>query len=485
MATPAEIEQRIAAARAALGPLEAANGAARREVAVLEAEKDQLIAAARKQAQGGDQAGAALLRQQAAQIDARIDAAGDPAAQALEAEQAKIRTLENDLYAAQQKAEFDAKQTSPTAPAEVKESAAGATQNPAPPAATANERLTTTQAATLAAGTDTGTNAPVKTLAQTQSVPPANTTSSTEGRPAGTAGVGASPEDGQTAANTQRILNTFNNTRFVPKNNILDQYASYTYNIAWYLIPLDGLTALTKTGKPNYASYSLLMQSGGSSSTPVAGIARNKFFELDYYIDNLEIKSKITGKGTGRANNATDISFTVTETTGITLIDNLYNAVQSVYKNSGVPYVSAVYLLAIRFYGYDETGKIVQASNGDNNNAVVEKFIPFKLSELNFSVGNKLVEYTVKAKPMVYDVAYGSNLGVVKKQIQITGATVKDLLMNGIPGAEVSADDGRISTPRPPVPPVAEAAVVGTNAGVDENGSFTGESASPFQVVAS
>jgi hypothetical protein len=484
MATAAEIEQRIAAARAALGPLEAANGAARREVAVLEAEKDQLIAAARKQAQGGDQAGAALLRQQAAQLDARIDAAGDPAAQALEAEQAKIRTLENDLYAAQQKADFDAKQTAPTAPAEVKESADGATQNPAPPPASANERLTTNQAATLAANTDAGTNAPVKTLAQTQSVPPANTGRSTEGRPAGPAGVGAGEDSGQTASNTQRILNSFNKTRFVPKNNILDQYASYTYNIAWYLMPLDGLTALKTTGKPNYASYSLLMQSGGASTAPNAEVARNEFFQLDYYIDNLEIKSKISGKGTGRSNNTTEIAFTVTETTGITLIDNLYNAVQSVYKNSGVPYVSAVYLLAIRFYGYDENGKIVQASNGDNNNAVVEKFMPFQLSELNFSVGNKLVEYSIKAKPLIYNIAYGSNLGVIKKQIQITGATVKDLLMNGIPGAEVSAADGRISTPRPPAPPVSEAAVVGTNAVVDENGSFTGESASPFQVGA-
>ena len=231
MATAAEIQQQIAAARAALGPLEAANGAARREVAVLEAEKDQLIAAARKQAQGGDQAGAALLRQQAAQIDARIDAAGDPAAQALEAEQAKIRTLENDLYAAQQKADFDAKQTSPTATSEVKESADGATQNPAPPPASADERLTTTQAATLAANTDAGTNAPVKTLAQTQSVPPANTSRSAEGRPGGAPGAGAVEDSGQTASNTRQILNSFNKTRFVPKNNILDQYASYTYNI--------------------------------------------------------------------------------------------------------------------------------------------------------------------------------------------------------------------------------------------------------------
>ena len=96
-------------------------------------------------------------------------------------------------------------------------------------------------------------------------------------------------------------------------------------------------------------------------------------------------------------------------------------------------------------------------------------------------MGNKLVEYTVKAKPLVYDVGFGSNLGVIKAPIEITGATVKDLLMNGIANAEVSADDGRISTARPPAPPVD---VAPTNAGVDQFGNFTGESASPFQVGA-
>ena len=480
MATPAEIQQQIAAARAALGPLEAAVGAAQREIGVLEAEKDALRAASQKLYQGGDQAGAKLLRQQEGALDAKIDAIGGPSAQALEAEQAKIRTLENDLYAAQQKADFDAKQASPTAPAEVKESADGATQNPAPPPAVADQRLTTTQAATLAASTDAGTNAPVKTLAQTQSVPPANTVNSTEGRPGGAPGAGAGEDSGQTASNTQRILNSFNNKRFVPKNNILDQYASYTYNIAWYLMPLAGLTELAKTNRPNYASYSLLMQSGGASSTPVAGITRDEFFQLDYYIDNLEIKSVVTGKGTGTAHNATEFSFTVTETTGITLIDNLYKAVNSVYKNSGITYTAAIYCLVIRFYGYDENGKIVQASNGDNNNALVEKFIPFDLKDITFSVTGRLVEYSVTAVPKNYSVGFGTSLGVIKEQIQISGTTVKDVLMNGIPGAVISDDDGRVSTSQPPNEPV----VVGTNAVVDQYGSFTGESASPFQVGA-
>jgi hypothetical protein len=155
MATPAEIEQRLAAARAALGPLEANQGAVLREIGVLSAEKAALRAASQKLYQGGDQVGAKLLREQEGALDNKIyELSQGPAAQALEAEQARIRTLENDLSAAQQKAEFDAKQTAPTATAEVKDSANGATQNPAPISATVNERLTTTQAAALTANTD-------------------------------------------------------------------------------------------------------------------------------------------------------------------------------------------------------------------------------------------------------------------------------------------------------------------------------------------
>ena len=72
MATVAEIEQQIAALRAQLGSLEAAKNAVLQEINTLTAEMNDLRAAARRQAVGGDMAGADALRAQAAQIEARI-----------------------------------------------------------------------------------------------------------------------------------------------------------------------------------------------------------------------------------------------------------------------------------------------------------------------------------------------------------------------------------------------------------------------------
>ena len=369
-----------------------------------------------------------------------------------------------------------------SAAADVAASADGATQNPAP-APVSTGRLTTEEAATLAQNTETGTDPPVKPLTETQSVPPPLPpvpNIEAEGRPdatpGGAPGVGAAGEDGATAANTKQIIAAAqaNQSAFAPRDNVLDQYASYTYNIGWYLLTPEQYTALQKTSKITISQYNLLIQSGGAPSTvegvqpdlttggAVTGVSksagRNPFFGLDYYFDNLEIKSVITGKGSNSAHNAAELSFTVTETAAITLIDNLWKAVKGAYKDPKATYSAAIYALVIRFYGYDENGKIVQASDSDNKNAVVEKIIPFKLADIDFTVSNKLIEYHVKGVAVPYTVGFGTNLGVIKSNIEISGATVKDLLTKGVVVAEVSPADGRKPTPTPAKPTTPPAA---------------------------
>ena len=274
-----------------------------------------------------------------------------------------------------------------------------------------------------------------------------------EGRatPGSTPGVGSSAE-GDGAANTRQVLATFNKKVFLPKDNVLDQYASYTYNIGWYLMSPANYKELLKTKKPNIANYSLLAQSGGAptGTTPSdAGGARNQFFGLDYYIDDLEITSVVSGKGGKRAHNAQEITFKVTEPAGITLINNIQKAVASVYKND-MKYGLAVFCLVIRFYGYDENGKIVSARNSENKDAIVEKFIPFYISNVSFRIANKIVEYDVKATPVVYHVGFGTQSGTIKAPIEITGSTVSQILNgNGTDNNSVSADDGRVDVPSP------------------------------------
>jgi hypothetical protein len=401
-----------------------------------------------------------LLSQRAALAQQAL--AGDNAATQ------QIRQINTQLAAVVADIESLLQPNSTTAAGELAGNDGSATQAPALPATNVSERLNTQQAAALAGETETGTNPPVKKLTETQSVSPddsnadpgvitspyyapgtgANTADPSPPTAGGAPGVGATGEDGATATNTTRILNSFNKKTFAPKGNVLDQYASYTYNIGWYLLKPDAYAEMQKSHKPVLSNYSLLIQSGGAASdfgdikNNIVG--RSPFFKNDFYLDNLKIQSVITGKGSNKAHNSASLEFTVTEPANITLIDNLWKAVNDQYKDQDptnrIPYRIAAYALVIRFYGYNDDGKLVQAGN---NGVVVEKIIPFQLSDITFTVANKLVEYTVKGLPISYQIGFGSNLGAVKSSVKISGATVKDLLTNGVVLAEVSPSDGR------------------------------------------
>ena len=375
-------------------------------------------------------------------LNQRYDAAQAAGDTALAAQIAVGRAAAERLLAAAEK-ELAALPPLPSTTEPPGSTAAGAVADSGNTTSTPGPRLTPGEADALAGGTDSGTNPPVKTLTDTQANP----------APGGAPGAGLPPDavPGRSAATTTQIINSFDRATFAPKNNVLDQYASYTYSLSWYLLTPAVYRLLLTTKKINLPSSALLVQSGGA---PVSnnGQGRNQFFGLDYYIDDFEIKSTITGRGTGRAHNAAELSFTITEPAGITLIDNLSSAVKTAYANTGVQYVAALYAMVIRFYGYDDTGKQVTASDSDNNSAVVEKIIPFKLSDLQFRVENKLVEYKVTGVATPYSVGYGSNLGVIKAPIELAGGTVKDLLTNGVVLAEVSPADGQQTTATPSTP---------------------------------
>ena len=165
-------------------------------------------------------------------------------------------------------------------------------------------------------------------------------------------------------------------------------------------------------------------------------MGRSPYFSNDYYIDKIDINSKILGKGTGAAHNAVEIKMTVIEPNGITFIDNLDQAVQQYLggsENKKKNFTAAIYLLAIRFYGYDETGKLVRGGIADpagvtDRNAFVEKFYPFVLANVNFKIQSKAVEYTLECKPVINMINISDSRGTIPFNIELSGQTLRDLL---------------------------------------------------------
>ena len=248
----------------------------------------------------------------------------------------------------------------------------------------------------------------------------------------------------------------------------MDQYASYTYSISWYLLSEAQFKAIAKTQQANVTGWQLLMQSGGA---PVKG--RSPAFSVDYYMDDLEISSKITGGGKGAANNAVDIKFRVTEPNGITLIQSLFNAVKSVYSatptTSGTAdapnYLTAQYCLVIQFYGYDANGKLVAPARGTystsgdyGQQAVITKYYPFTLTDIKFTVASKAVEYSIFGKPIPMKYNSSTDRGTIPHAFTMTGQTVNQLL-NGKPITTQNTANPGAAPPAKTAPPFTKDSV--------------------------
>jgi hypothetical protein len=332
---------------------------------------------------------------------------------------------------------------------------------------------------------DTGLDSPVRPITQTQSTSQGNNEQGGplllnaeldgreeefDGSPAistsvgGRPGAGSATDDAGSAQLTRSEIDAiFNEQKIVSQPNILDQYASYTYQASVYLCNEASYKQLMLSKKKSVDGLQLLFQTGGASQ-----IGRSQYFSNDYYIDKVEIKSKMIGKGTGMSHNAADIKINVVEPYGITLVDNLDKAVQSYLggvEQKKKNFTAAIYLLAIRFYGYDTQGNLVRGGVGLNNataitdrNAFVEKFFPFCLANINFKVATKAVEYQLDCKPVPNIIAASSGRGTIPYNIELSGQTLKDLLAGP---AVYAAGSAAVS---------AGSAIAGTGIRRDDNG---------------
>jgi len=299
---------------------------------------------------------------------------------------------------------------------------------------------------------DSGTNDDLRPITETQSVSPGDDeqggplllNAEVDGREefdgspsisssvGGTPGVGAAPDDvGSKNPTRVEIDNVFNEEKIIPQPNILDQYASYTYSASLYLMNRTDYQAMMQTKTKQLRGAQLLMQSGGA---PVGG--RNQFFSNDYYIERIELRSAITGKGTNAAHNVNNVKMTVVEPNGITLIGNLDRAVQAYIgsaQGKKTNFAAQMYLLVIRFYGYDDQGNLVRAGTVapdgiSDRSAFVEKWYPLAINKIDFKVANKLVEYEIEATSPSYQVSVGTSRGSIPYNVELSGVTVKDVL---------------------------------------------------------
>lgn len=347
-----------------------------------------------------------------------------------------------------------------------------------------------TAATTDSGGGDSGTNPPTTTQETTQSIQ--NPGGSYDGIPVATtpdpggdysggipdastplSNAGTSPGD-DAASNAlvqqEKDLNTnYNASESIkPQPNVLDKFASYTYSASVYLMTPQQYERLLATKKKTVNGYNLLFQSGGApnnvggargqvpdtagtqlfdteaqataAAAKTSDAGRNPAFPNDFYIDSIVMENALPGKATGAAHMVTTMKINVVEPSNITLLDRLYQAVQDHVPKDGagaINYTAVTYLLVLRWYGYDQNGNLISGAKSgpdgtSDNNAVIEKFIPFVIKKINWGVSNKLVNYEFECAAVGQLIAGTTRRGTIPYDVELSASTVGNLLGSNV-----------------------------------------------------
>jgi hypothetical protein len=259
-------------------------------------------------------------------------------------------------------------------------------------------------------------------------------------------------------------------------NNPLSNFSSYTYKISLYMVPPDVYNAFVKSGRTNLFSNTnfspsafnrdinitevpssaaiptvvgtpyLVAQSGGINDTDPT--SRAPGLDLDFYIDNLNIKQAIATPETQTSTNVTEFSFDIIEPYGFSLLSKLRAAsdhLQEPRHSTSPDYAKLLndsrnlFVLGIQFLGYDkdgnviDPGKIPSVDGNPQGNAfgLYQRYYDIMITDLKFKLDGKPVVYNIKAATVSYEHAYATKRGVVWSGATVSGITVRDALLGG------------------------------------------------------
>ena len=200
--------------------------------------------------------------------------------------------------------------------------------------------------------------------------------------------------------------------------NPLHAYVNYTYNLSWYAVPRKVMNQITSGlispgGEDAIIAQSeLILKSGGSASKD-----KGKYFGVDFFIDNLVLKSIVGQSARNRSTDVVDISFDVIEPYTTTLLPRL---IATAYAQTGKPDWGAnFYLIKIQFLGYDEEGK-------PTNIPKSTKYVPISLVNMEYEVNEKGAVYKIKAIPC-HHMAQTLLDNVIPFHMEISGGTVDEI----------------------------------------------------------
>ena len=219
--------------------------------------------------------------------------------------------------------------------------------------------------------------------------------------------------------------------------NVLKTFASFNYNITLACLTTNEINFPESTYRVGPPEVTVLRSGGeGIGSSKALTAFETSDAKLEYFIDEVEMKSIIAPTTQTRTANATTFSFKVHEpySMGLFLQSMMMAALQAGHRD----YQKAPYALIIEFKGFDDNGNLV------NGGALSRRVFPIKISKVDFDVNAGGSAYNISAYAW-NETALSNITQYTKTDISITGDSVLELLQKG-PNSLTNELNNRIRT---------------------------------------
>jgi len=211
--------------------------------------------------------------------------------------------------------------------------------------------------------------------------------------------------------------------------NKLHDYTSYTYRITLFFLTVKDFNNLSANPSGFTPRYALISSAGGyagSTGTGDTDTIRHPDFRTDFFIDNLSMETIVGLNAKNKASNAVDISFTITEPYGLSLLDRLLSACET-SEDRNPNYASQPYLLQVDILSSPTDEKLL--SNKKTDNLIDRKRIAIKIIEMKIKPAATGSTYSLRAIPFNHS-AFDTTTAPVPVNLSVEAKTVGDFFSN-------------------------------------------------------
>lgn len=229
---------------------------------------------------------------------------------------------------------------------------------------------------------------------------------------------------------------TGSGTRSLPLPNYLRDYTHYNYIITLAALTDEELNLPDQTIRQRPPENIVMRSTGGAGDAKALTAFEINGNKIEFFIDDLEVKSVVTSNSRSRHATATQIRFQVTEPFSMGLMPQ---ALELACLNAGQGnYLEAPMALIIEFVGYDEAGNAITIPN-------TRRVISCRWVSGSFRAGQSGSVYEMVMVPY-NELAYSDVVQNIPVDIGVSGRTLNEMLQTGFSSLASSMNTHLLTT---------------------------------------